>query len=272
MSDSSRATSSIPSSSSIPPLALALFVLFSTQVLGSLLPLRLLEPIWQLKLAATLTNYAPLALVGLGLQHLALELGTSEARLRRRHKRFCALSLLASLGFLLLIPLQSSASFRQATLIQDAQQQRIQNAEQRLAALRQAVNTATTTSEVNDRLRDLNGPVLGPADLMQTLPLLKAQVNAVLDQGALQIRRQRQANPPRSKLELLPDLLRNGIANLALAFGFAALGRRPGAYQSPIRELQTAWERRSRRQAARRSSPFTPLLDAIDRLTIRFWR
>lgn len=249
-----------------------MFVLFGTLVLGSLFPLRLLQPVWQLKFAASLVSYAPLALVALGLEQIAQDLGSSEARLRRRHKRFTALALVASLGFLLLIPLQTAASFRQTTVIQGAQQQRIQNAELRLAALRQAVATATSNTQVNERLRELNGPVLGPSDLVQTLPLLKAQVNAALDQGALQIRSERQANPPRPKLALLPDLLRNALANLALAFGFAALGRRPGSYQSPIRELQSAWERRQRRQRGLGISLFEPLQDLIDRITIRFWR
>jgi hypothetical protein len=178
----------------------------------------------------------------------------------------------ASLGFLLLITLQTAASFRQTTVLQGAQQQRIQNAELRLVALRQAVATATSNTQVNERLRDLNGPVLGPSDLVQTLPLLKAKVNAALDQGALQIRSKREANPPRPKLALLPGLLRNAVANLALPFGFAALGRRPGSYQSPIRELQSAWERRRRRQGALRCSRFDPLQDLIDRITIGFWR
>jgi len=40
--------------------------------------------------------------------------------------------------------------------------------------------------------------VLGPADIAQPLPLLKAQVGAVLDQAALQITREREASQPRT--------------------------------------------------------------------------
>jgi hypothetical protein len=81
--------------------------------------------------------------------------------------------------------------------------------------------------------------VLGPADIAQPLPLLKAQVGSVLDQAALQISREREASQPRTRLQLLPDLLRNALASLALALGFAALARRPGSDLSILQKLQS---------------------------------
>ena len=85
--------------------------------------------------------------------------------------------------------------------------------------------------------------MLGPADIAQPLPLLKAQVAAVLDQAALQITREREASQPRTPLLLLPELLRNTLASLALALGFAALARRPGSHRTLLQELQSAWRR-----------------------------
>ncbi len=38
---------------------------------------------------------------------------------------------------------------------------------------------------------------------------------------------------------LLPELLRNALASLALALGFAALARRPGSDLSILQELQS---------------------------------
>ena len=55
---------------------------------------------------------------------------------------------------------------------------------------------------------------------------------AVLDQSALQIRREREVSQHRAPL-LLPERLRNALASLALALGFAALARRPGSDLSP---------------------------------------
>ena len=70
-------------------------------------------------------------------------------------------------------------------------------------------------------------------------------MGALLDQAALQINREREASQPRTRLQLLPDLLRNAIASLALALGFAALARRPGSRRTVLKELQSS-RRRSR--------------------------
>ncbi|MEB3331744.1 MAG: hypothetical protein VKI83_04545 [Synechococcaceae cyanobacterium] len=110
----------------------------------------------------------------------------------------------------------------------NAQVARIQSAEAKLRALGQAVPGAASTADLNGQLQKLQGPVLGPAGIAQPLPLPKAQVAAVLDQAALQIQRERQASQPRTPLLLLPELLRNALASLALALGFAAQARQPG--------------------------------------------
>jgi hypothetical protein len=51
------------------------------------------------------------------------------------------------------------------------------------------------------------------------------------------------ALPPSSgtPLLLLPELLRNALASLAMALGFAALARRPGSERSLLQELQSPW-------------------------------
>jgi hypothetical protein len=68
-------------------------------------------------------------------------------------------------------------------------------------------------------------------------------MGALLDQAALQISREREASQPRMPLLLLPDLLRNALASLALALGFAALARRPGSRCTVLQELRSAWRR-----------------------------
>jgi hypothetical protein len=67
-------------------------------------------------------------------------------------------------------------------------------------------------------------------------------MGGLLDQAALQISREREASQPRTPL-LLPDLLRNALASLALTLGFAALARRPGSPRSLLQELQSTWRR-----------------------------
>ena len=78
----------------------------------------------------------------------------------------------------------------------------------------------------------------------------------MLNQAALQIARERQAAPPTNPWRLLPELLRNGIACLALALGFAALAVRPGSPRTLLQEWQKGWSglRKSLRQRRASSS------------------
>ncbi|MEI7665597.1 MAG: hypothetical protein WCI65_06075 [Synechococcaceae cyanobacterium ELA263] len=160
----------------------------------------------------------------------------------------------AALGFLLLLPLQGVAGLQQSRSSTSVQSSRISGAERRLVALRQAVASAASNEEINQQLQKLQGPVLGPADIAQPLPLLNAQVAAVLDQAAQQIARERQATPPANPWRQLPELLRNGIACLALALGFAALAVRPGSEDSLLQEWQGTWGHWSWRLRKRRGS------------------
>jgi len=250
-SDSSRSGSLVLfSAPSLSVVALVLFVLFATLVAGAVWPVQLLNPLWQLRLAGSLVNGAPFALLGLALLQIAVELGPHDPVLQRRQRLCSQLAVIVALGFLLLLPLQGVAGLQQSRSTTSAQSTRISGAERRLVVLRQAVASATSNEEINERLQRLQGPVLGPADIAQPLPLLKAQVGAVLDQAAMQIARERQATPPTNPWRLLPELLRNAIACLALALGFAALAVRPGSERSLLQEWQKGWSglRRSLRK------------------------
>jgi hypothetical protein len=229
------------SASGLGVVALVLFVLFGSLVAAALFPLQLLDPAWQLRLAGSLINSAAFPLLGLALLQIAAELGPHDPQLKNRARLCAQLAVAAALGFLLLLPLQTIAGLKTSRSLNTAQAARIQGAEAKLRALRQAVASAASNADLNQQLQKLEGPVLGPADIAQPLPLLKAQVGAVLDQAALQITREREASQPRTPLLLLPDLLRKALASLAL--GFAALARRPGSRRTVLQELQSSWRR-----------------------------
>jgi len=232
--------------------ALVLFVLFGSLVAAALFPLQLLDPAWQLRLAGSLINSAAFPLLGLALLQIAAELGPHDPQLKNRARLCAQLAVAAALGFLLLLPLQTIAGLKSSRSLNNAQAARIQGAEAKLRALRQAVASAASNADLNQQLQKLEGPVLGPADIAQPLPLLKAQVGAVLDQAALQISREREASQPRTRLQLLPDLLRNALASLALALGFGALARRPDSRCTVLQELQSSRRRSSFGGAGRR--------------------
>jgi hypothetical protein len=240
------------SSRTLSVVALVLFVLFATVLLGVLFPFQPLDAAWQLRMAAALINGVPFPLVGLALLHLAHDLEPRDPRIQRRWRRCRELAVGASLGFLLLLPLQGVAGLKESRALNSAQSSQISGAEHKLADLRQAVARAGNNADLNQQLQRLQGPVLGPADMAQPLPLLKAQVNAVLDQAQIQIKRDRQAIPPEDPWRLLPDLFRNAFACLALAIGFAALAVRPGSEISLLQEWQGIWLRSRLQQVDRK--------------------
>lgn len=240
------------SSRGLGVVALVLFVVFATAVLGVAFPFLPLDPGWQLRMAGALIQAAPFPLVGLALLQLAMQLDPEDPILWRRWRRSSRLAVAAALGFLLLLPLQAVASLQENRSLNTAQNTRISSAERKLIALRRVVCTAASNAALNQQLQRLDGPVLGPADIAQPLPLLKAQVDAVLDQAQAQIAGERQRVPPLNPWALLPDLLRRAVASLGLAIGFAALAVRPGHDFTLLQEWQEIWILLRLRRADRR--------------------
>ena len=167
-SESSRyGTPVLLSAPGLSVVALVLFVLFASLVAPALFPLQVLDPAWQLRLAGTLINTAAFPLLGLALLQIAAELGPHDPLLKSRASLCSQLAVAAALGFLLLLPLQTIAGLRTSRTVNNAQAARIQGAEAKLKALRQAVASAASNADLNQQLQKLQGQVLGPADIAQ---------------------------------------------------------------------------------------------------------
>lgn len=256
--DASRASNPLTSSArGIAMAGLMLFAVYIAILAGSILPLKLLDPLWQLRMGTSMINAAPFPLVGLALLHLANCIDPLDPLLTSRRRGAAQLAVLAALGFALLIPLMTLDAIQQQRNQTTTQTSQISGAETRIKALREAVAAANSTAELNDRLSALKGPTLNAVDKAQPLPTLKARIGVMLDEFAAQVERQRQLTPPPSPLLLLPDLLRNGFAALALAVGFAALARRPQVSVSLLEELQRWWSSWLRRPSLGQKSSLT---------------
>lgn len=205
--------------------ALVLLALYATIVLGDALPLRLTDPAWQLRLYNSVVNASSLPLVGLALLHLAASLTPDDKAVVRRAGLFARLAAPIALGFLLLIPLQAYLHWQQSTNEAAVSMGQLERQERTLASLRQAVQQAGSAADLQRRLQTLQGPELSGAELSQPLPLLRAQLNASLDQVDRTLQRQRAQRPTPDPFKLLLLSLRNGVACLALAIGFAALAQ-----------------------------------------------
>ncbi len=226
---------------------LVLFGLYGSIVLGSLFPMQLMLPAWQLKVGATLINASPFPLIGLGLMHLAADLNPDDKLLTNRHNFVARLAVAVSLGFLLLVPLMSVAAVMQQRQRVNDQFTLTRRAESNLQALTQVVSSSRSTDELRDRLIALNGPVIDEANAVKPLATLKAELNDLLQKAAAQVARKSQRLPTIKPWSLLPELLRNAFACLVLAIGFAGLGFRSNSVFPVLAELQLGLEQQKNR-------------------------
>ncbi|MFM7547700.1 MAG: HpsJ family protein [Cyanobacteriota bacterium] len=210
---------------SLNRLALALVLLFATFVLTALFPLMPLDPGWQRRLSGTLLDSASLPLLALALLQIAHWLDPDDPLLKRRQRSFSRLAGAAVLGFLLLVPVQISASLRLQQATNAEQSGRLALQERKLARFRQTVEQASSAEGLAGNLNQLGGQRPAPAVLALPLPLLKDQAAASLEQLEISIRRQRAALPSSNPLRQIPELIRPCVAALILAFAFASLAR-----------------------------------------------
>lgn len=229
-------------------------VLFLTVVAGSLFPIQLLDPTWQLRVGSSLINSSPMPLTGLVLIHLASSLDLRDPQLAARRQLAARLAIPVALGFLFLFPLLTTAALRQQSTQLSERSSRVQRATTQVEAIRQATASATSVDDLRQRLTTLQGPQLTEAERSLPLPVLRARINAALDRVASQIDRQRPAPTAANPWTLLPEILRSAVASIALFVGFAALARRPEAEMSFLGELQANWQRRLGRRSGPRTS------------------
>ncbi len=224
----SPSPSPVPSASLprvLQALSIVLLAVFLASVLTTALPPRLLDPQWQLGFTEVLVNNASLALIGALLLPLARGFDPDHKHRRSPWKAFRRGALAASLGFLLLVPLQGYAGWRFYTTVTASRQQQNSQASEKLADLRQAIATATTHDELQLRVRKLFGQNAGlsPAELRTPMadlrPMLLARAQQAANQLMLRVEAQAAVKPDR----LVKETIRLTVSAMAYAIGFAFL-------------------------------------------------
>jgi hypothetical protein len=217
---------------SLGQLALALAILFATVLAGAMFPLEPFDPAWQARFIPALINIATLPLISLALLQIGTVLAPQDPFMKRRRILFEQVAIAAALGFILLIPLQITANLRLQQRDVAEQTQRIKTIETRLSAVRQAVDEAKNSADLNARLRGLSFVELAGTEVTKPLPELRDEVNIAFARMQKQIAQEKTNLPSANPLLLLPELLRSSIALLALAGGYAAFARRPHDHTS----------------------------------------
>jgi hypothetical protein len=206
--------------------AKALLFIYIISVVSQAFPLKLLEPAWQISMINVIVNNSILPLQGLVLAHLAAYLNPSEPRFEVFCKNLGRWALPATLGFLLIIPLQSYNFVKGVrTYRQNAVTFR-RTVSQNFGNLRNAVNNASTVADLKKRLAELNGPAISEADSLVPLSTLrpvylaeiqKAEAKAIADTPELN---------PQQMWSFGTQILRSIFTSLALAFAFSAAAKR----------------------------------------------
>jgi hypothetical protein len=226
-----------------------LFVLFLIQVLVDSLPIRLLDPAWQLRLSASLIRNGILPVLGILLVPLAAVIDASSRNLARYRDWLSRWSLLIALGYLLLIPLQGYGVWKGLDTIRNTQSERFKQASQKITAMRQAINAATSPEDLQARLQALQAPTLPANVLEQPLPELRRRLLAGLEGAENRARNQLIWAPPVDNIQtLILQAGRVALSALILAFIFTASAHRGGSSTPLLEEWGKAWKQRSLRR------------------------
>ncbi len=226
--------------------------IYGLTVLAGLLPFRPYEPIWQGTAVALCVNNGGFALMGLLLIQLAAYLDPDAADLQLRSLRIRHRAVAAALAFLLLIPLQVFASWRQVVEHDQEQARNRMAAERTFSDISRAVNTATTVPQLAGRLATLKAGRISQQDLNRPLAELQQEVMAGIRAARLQLAER--INPLSSNdiWAIVQESLRRIAMALIFAMAFAGGSQLPVSQASLLDAFAESLHRRSQSRLQRR--------------------
>ncbi len=211
--------------------AVALIVVYLAGLLTSILPPRILDPVWQLSAIKVFIESAALPLLSLGLIHLAAFLAPHDNRLKRRREAMARMAILAALGFLLIIPLQSYLVWKTYTDTKASVTTQQSEFTAKAESIRQAVELSSSPQDLQKRLQALQGPGLrirfDQANFSAIpLALLKQQILSQLNQSEGRFKSTIR-DPDQNAVEgVIRASLKTIISAAAFAVAFAAGAQR----------------------------------------------
>ncbi|MEB3167567.1 MAG: HpsJ family protein [Synechococcaceae cyanobacterium] len=212
-------------------IGVALLVIFAILILASIIPVKLIDPDWQLRLVRSLVNNGTIAILGLVLVNLAPILSPSE-KLSRRRLRIANLAVIASIGYLLIVPLQGAAIWQGLSSLNNAQFRQLQVAKDRIEQIRKAVNDASSTADLQRRLQAIPGPGFPPIDPNRPIATVRPQLLSALNAAQGQVQARSTGLPADRLQQLIQESIRVGLSALVFAMAFACGSVWPGGSRS----------------------------------------
>jgi hypothetical protein len=225
-------------------------------MLRNVVPVRLLDTTWQLRFTGAVLDNAFYPLIALILLYLASFLDGDDGRLRARYTAISGWAVPAAIGFLLLIPLQASATWSGYASALQSQVQQQANVRRQFGVVRFAINAARSSPELRSRLERLQGQQINAeegTDFSQPLPQLRETLLKRLEETESTVIQELKASaPPISRAEILLANITAGASSLAYALAFAAAGHRRHKELSLYDEWHLGWVQRRERSMQRR--------------------
>lgn len=224
----------------------ALFALFASAMLNPLIPPAILNPAWQIRLVASLVSNGFLPLLGLALVQLSY-LQEPLLKVKEMRVKLARIALLASLGFVLLVPLQSWATWR---LIRENFQSLDSGrppVDLPLRQMEEAIKQAPDAQTLQASLTILRGPAIAPQDMAKPLPELKQMLLGALQEARQKLLKDagRVGTDPRV-WTLVQDTIRLSLTSIVIAIAYSGFGQRKGVPMTLFEEVNQRWQRRSR--------------------------
>ena len=201
---------------------IALILVFVFSVLFAAYPVALANPQWRLELCGQLRGGASFPLVGALMMLIALQLDSQLPPLAQWLRLFRRLCLLAALGYLWLIPLQTQAAFGVAQGATSQERLALKG----LSRTIQAVRNADTEEKLRQAIGALPGaPPMRDRSFGDRFPSVRARL---LEQLEPQLRRIEAGITERGRVRILEGVqrwIRDGLMRACYAFGFSGLGK-----------------------------------------------
>lgn len=212
----------------------ALILVFFAQVISALYPIALLQPQWIVRASAALRGTASLPLLGTALILLANMIDDSVLPSSRQVVQFRRIATIATLGFLLLIPLQSFATVRSI----NNQAQERQAELNRVIAAADQLKKATTEQELRDAIRAIpGGEQVANRPLGANVQIIKSALLKRIQPSVKQAENQLQESKSQAFQNIIVPLFRDALTCLAYAIGFGGMGYNPPGKPTPLRRL-----------------------------------
>ena len=213
--------------------ATALFFVYGFTVASVALPIKLLDMAWQISVINALINNSTIPLEGVVLAHLAAYLDPSEPRFEAFCKNLRSWAIPATLGFLLLIPLQTYNLAKGVSNFNKSIANYQIAVTRNFANLRNAVKTAPNLEQLQKSLIDLKGPILSPTDQRLPLPELRQTLLVAIQQAEVNAKTNNNLPGPDQIWAFSKDMLRSILTASAFALAFAAAAKR-SAWQDSL--------------------------------------